>query len=52
MEPERDPDIVAFERAVRHDALVNRMRTIYRIRALTGAYPALRIRASVHRERK
>ena len=33
----RDPEIVAFERAVRHDAVVNRVKAIYRMSALKGS---------------
>lgn len=37
MTSQRDPEIVAFERAVRHDAVVQRIKAMHRMRALMGS---------------
>jgi hypothetical protein len=48
---ERDPVAVAFERAVRHDAVVNRIKAIYRRSALKGSARTWRaIRALLRHE--
>lgn len=37
MENERDPEIVAFERAVRREATIHRIKAIHRLTALRGS---------------
>lgn len=37
MNEERDPEVVAFERAVRRDATIHRIQAIYRMSALRGS---------------
>lgn len=52
MSVERDPEIVAFERAVRRDATIHRIQAINRMLALRGSMKTWWSVREILRERK